>query len=138
MTTDRPNLKVVFEQAGIVRGGDIGAAEIYFEGWVDDGSGKRAFRVPTAGHIPNVHDGQTLEINAVIWEGRPGSDSLQVHIEGWDEDLGRHSKINPDDHLGTYEHAFTPGERWGVGRHPSIPLSTEAGEWMLTLRIEKV
>jgi hypothetical protein len=133
---DRPNLVVVFERAGIVRGGDIGAAEIYFEGWVDDGSGKRAFRVPQKGHIPEVHDGQTLDVNEIIWKGVPSGDSLHVHIEGWDEDLGKDSKINPDDHLGTYDHVFTPAERWGAGRHSSIPLSTREGEWMLTLRID--
>ena len=137
MSTDRPNLTVLFEQAGIVHGGDIGAAEIYFEGWVDDGSGKKPFRIPKSGHIPEVHDGQTLDVNAVLWQGVPASDQLHVHIEGWDEDLGRNSKINPDDHLGTYDHVFTPGERWGVGRHASIPLATKDGEWLLTFRIEK-
>lgn len=133
---ERPNLVVLFEQAGIVRGGDIGAAEIYFEGWVDDGTGRRSFRVPKNGHIPEVHDGQTLDVNEVIWKGRPAGDTLHVHIEGWDEDLGRDSKINPDDLLGTYDHVFTPAESWGVGRHASIPLATKDGEWMLTLRIE--
>ena len=133
---NRPNLVVVFERAGIVRGGDIGTAEIYFEGWVDDGSGKRAFRVPRQGHIPEVHDGQTLDVNEVIWKGVPATDGLHVHIEAWDEDLGKDSKINPDDHLGTYDHFFTPAERWGAGRHSSIPLSTREGEWMLTLRID--
>jgi hypothetical protein len=136
MPSERPHLTVLFEQAGIVHGGDIGAAEIYFEGWVDDGGGKKSFRIPKSGHIPEVHDGQTLAVDTVIWEGTPGSDGLHVHIEAWDEDLGRDSRINPDDHLGTYDHVFTAADRWGVGRHASIPLASKDGEWLLTLRID--
>jgi hypothetical protein len=136
--SDRPRLRVVFEQAGIVNGGDIGTAEIYFEGWVDDGAAKKSFRVPQKGYIPEVHDGQTLQIETVLFEGTPKGDALHVHIEGWDEDLGRDSTINPDDLLGTFDRVYTEADRWGVGRHASIPLATEDGEWLLTLRIEKI
>jgi len=134
----RPRLKLTFETAGIVHGGDVGDAEIYFEGWIDDGAGKKSFRIPNKGYIPGVKDGQTIELNAVLFEGRLQGPRLHVHIEAWDEDLGRDSAINPDDLLGVYDREFEERERWGVGRHASIPLKTDAGEWMLTFRIDEV
>jgi hypothetical protein len=136
MSETPPHLTVVFELAGIVRGSDIGTAEIYFEGWIDDGTGKRAFRIPHKGYVPDVADGQTLELNTPIFDDRPHGPTLTVHIEGWDEDLGRNSKVDPDDLLGTYEETFSAKERWGVGRHASIPLKSDKGEWMLTYRID--
>jgi hypothetical protein len=136
--SERPKLRVVFDRAGIVRGGDIGAAEIYFEGFVDDGSGKKPFRVPHSGYIPDVHNGQTLELGVTLFEGRLAGDQLHIHIEGWDEDLGRNSIINPDDLLGTYDRVFTAADGWGLGRHASIACASEDGEWLLTLTVEKV
>jgi hypothetical protein len=131
-----PRLTVTFELAGIVHGGDaVGNAEIYFEGWVDDGQHKKPFRIPHSGHIPEVADGQTLTLNTVIFEGRPKGHMLTVHVEAWDEDLGRQSSLNPDDLLGVYERAFTAEERWGVGRHENITCKTDAGEWLLTFNI---
>ncbi len=57
MAGSGPLVKVILEKALIERGGDIGAAEIYFEGWVDDGAGtRRSFRIPHAGHIPMEND----------------------------------------------------------------------------------
>jgi hypothetical protein len=134
----RPRLKVTFESAGIVRGGDIGAAEIYFEGWVDDGGGKKRWRLPKNGYIPDVKDGQTIELDAVVYEGRLQGHELHVHFEAWDEDLGRDRALKPDDLLGIYDREFGEKQRYGVGRHASIPLKTDAGEWMLTFRVEEV
>jgi hypothetical protein len=133
-----PRVKVVLEHALIQRGGDVGAAEIYFEGWVDDGAGnKRTFRIPHAGHIPGVKDGQTIKLDTMVFESvGPVGAALTVHVEAWDEDLGRDSLVNPDDLLGTYEHAFTGDANWGRGQHKDISLKTNDGAWQLTFRIE--
>jgi hypothetical protein len=134
----RPLVKVILENAHIVRGGDIGAAEIYFEGWVDDGAGTRlAFRIPHAGAIPGVKDGDTVKLDTVLFESAtPVGDRLKVHIEAWDEDLGKDSLINPDDLLGTYDATFDEATAWGAGKHENIALTSEAGAWTLAFRIE--
>jgi hypothetical protein len=134
----RPLVKVIFESAHIVRGGDIGAAEIYFEGWVDDGAGtRRAFRIPHAGAIPGVKDGATLELHTTLFESvDPVGAKLHVHIEGWDEDLGKDSLINPDDLLGVHDASFDEATGWGAGRHANLALTSEAGAWTLAYRIE--
>ena len=138
MTASRPLVKVVLEHALIERGGDLGAAEIYFEGWVDDGAGtRRAFRIPREGAIPGVKDGQTLPLDTVIFESvTPIGPTLQVHVEAWDEDLGRQSLLDPDDLLGTYEQVFDASVGWGVGGHADIALDSDDGAWKLTYRIE--
>jgi hypothetical protein len=134
----RPRAEVVLDAAKIVRGGDlIGAAEIYFEGWVDDGQGgKHRFRIPHAGHIPGVQDAQTIPLFTTIYEGKtPLADFLHIHVEAWDEDLGRASLLNPDDLLGVYDRRFTASERWGEGMHAGIELATDAGAWTLAFTI---
>ncbi len=138
MAGARPLVKVILEKALIERGGDIGAAEIYFEGWIDDGAGtRRTFRIPHAGHIPGVKDGQTLQLDALLHESlAPVGDELRVHIEAWDEDLGRNSLLDPDDLLGVYEEGFGPGQGWGSGRHDDLLLKTDQGAWRLFYRIE--
>jgi hypothetical protein len=136
----RPLVKVIFEHALIERGGDLGAAEIYFEGWVDDsgsGGGRRPFRIPHAGAIPGVKDGQTLTLDTVLYESvGPVGAQLKLHVEGWDEDLGRDSLIDPDDLLGTYDGAFDAESRWGSGRHAGVKLVGDGGAWQLSFRIE--
>ena len=138
MPASRPLVKVVLENALIERGGDIGAAEIYFEGWVDDGAGtRRAFRIPHAGAIPGIKDGQSIKLETAVFESvTPVGDQVSVHVEGWDEDLGRDSLINPDDLLGTYEEVFDAQSGWGAGRHEGIRVDTDAGAWRLSYRIE--
>ncbi len=138
MPTSHPLVKVILERALIQRGGDIGAAEIYFEGWVDDGAGcRRAFRIPHAGAIPGVKDGQTIKLDTVAYESpTPVGDVLKVHMEAWDEDLGRDSLINPDDLLGTYEATFDARTGWGAGKYEGVQLGSEAGAWQLWFRIE--
>lgn len=129
------HVRVTLEKAEIVDGGDVGTAEIYFEGWVDDGGGgKRAFRIPQNGHIPEVKNGQVIPLNTTVFDSRVG-DSLTVHVEAWDEDLGRNSLINPDDLLGTYEKKWTAETNWGEGRHADIKLATEQGGWILAYSI---
>lgn len=135
----RPLVKVVFEHAIIDKGGDVGPAEIYFEGWVDDGAGTRkTFRIPHAGAIPGVKDGQKIDINTTIFESSDAvvGEQLLVHLEAWDEDLGRQSLTNPDDLLGTYEQVFDASSGFGVGRHVDLPLKSAQGAWRLTFRIE--
>jgi hypothetical protein len=136
--THRPLVKVILERALIERGGDIGAAEIYFEGWVDDGAGcRRAFRIPHAGAVPGVKDGQTIPLNTVIYESvTPVGEKIKLHIEAWDEDLGRDSLINPDDLLGAYDASFDQASGWGSGRHENLKLACDAGSWQLSFRIE--
>jgi hypothetical protein len=138
MAVSRPLVKVVLERALIERGGDIGAAEIYFEGWVDDGAGTRkAFRIPHAGNVPGVKDGQTIKLDTVVFESvKPVGAAVHVHIEAWDEDLGKHSLINPDDLLGAYDQRFTEADGWGSGHHTDVPLSSDDGAWRLSFRIE--
>jgi hypothetical protein len=133
-----PRVKVTLETALIQRGGDVGAAEIYFEGWVDDGAGTtKNFRIPHAGHIPGVKDGQHIKLDTLVFESvGPVGATLTVHVEAWDEDLGRDSLVNPDDLLGTYEKAFTQHESWGRGEHKDIPLKTDDGAWKLSFRID--
>jgi hypothetical protein len=132
----RPRGEVVLESARILRGGDpVGsAAEIYFEGWVDDGAGgRRRFRIPHAGSIPGVRDGQRIALDAQVYVGeRPLGASLHLHVEAWDEDLGRDSLLNPDDLLGVYDRRFTAAERWGEGRHESQRAATDVGAWELS------
>jgi hypothetical protein len=137
-TTSRPLVKVILERALIVRGGDIGAAEIYFEGWVDDSAGcRRGFRIPHAGAIPGVKDGQTIPLDTVIYESvTPVGAHLKIHIEAWDEDLGRDSLINPDDLLGAYDANFDSATGWGTGRHENLALESTQGAWQLSYRIE--
>jgi hypothetical protein len=131
----KAHVRVTLEKAEIIDGGDIGTAEIYFEGWVDDGSGgRRAFRIPQNGHIPEVENGQVIPLNTAIFDASVG-DSLTVHVEAWDEDLGRNSLLNPDDLLGTYENRWTAEQKWGDGRHADLELSTEQGKWRLTYSI---
>jgi hypothetical protein len=134
----RPYAKVVFEKATIIEGGDVGAAEIYFEGWVDDGSGgRRSFRIPHEGHIPNVKDGATITLDTTVYESkRPLGDSLTIHFEAWDEDMGRASLLDPDDLLGAFEKRHTIDERWGEGRHADIRLETDSGAWLLTYSVK--
>jgi hypothetical protein len=133
----RPYAKVTFDKATIIAGGDIGAAEIYFEGWVDDGrGGRRAFRIPHEGHIPDVRNGQTIPLKTVVFESRrPVGDHLTVHLEAWDEDLGRSSLIDPDDLLGVYEKRHTAEDRWGEGTHAEQRVSTRQGAWLLTYTV---
>ena len=137
-STSRPLAKVVLERALIERGGDIGAAEIYFEGWVDDGAGtRRAFRIPHAGAIPGVKNGQTIPLDTVIFESvTPVGARLKLRVEAWDEDLGRDSLINPDDLLGAYEESFDEKSGWGVGKHEGLQLASDDGAWQLSYRIE--
>jgi hypothetical protein len=138
MATTHPLVKVVLEHALIERGGDIGAAEIYFEGWFDDGAGtRRSFRIPHAGAIPGVKDGQTIPLDTVIYESiEPVGDKIRLHIEAWDEDLGKDSLINPDDMLGAYDVSFDDASGFGVGPHRDIRLDSEDGAWQLSYRIE--
>lgn len=134
----RPHVRVVFERAQILRGGDTGRAEIYFEGWIDDGAGsRRAFRIPQDGYVPGVKDGQEISIDTVVFEStRPVGEQLRVHFEAWDEDLGKSSLVDPDDLLGAYEHVYTRADDWGVGAHRDLELRTDAGGWRLSYRIE--
>jgi hypothetical protein len=138
MATTHPLVKVVLEHALIERGGDIGAAEIYFEGWFDDGAGtRRAFRIPHAGALPGVKDGQTIALDTVIYESVvPVGDKIRLHIEAWDEDLGKESLINPDDMLGAYDQSFDAASGFGVGAHRDVRLDSEDGSWQLSYRIE--
>jgi hypothetical protein len=134
----KPHVRVHLEQAEIIDGGDIGTAEIYFEGWIDDGAGgRRAFRIPQNGHIPDVDNGQVIPLKTTILDGVVG-DGWTLHIEGWDEDLGRNSLLNPDDLLGVYEKRWTAEERWGEGRHADQEVSTEQGKWRLTYSVTVV
>jgi hypothetical protein len=134
----RPLVKVILERALIERGGDIGAAEIYFEGWVDDGAGtRRAFRIPHAGAIPGVKDGQTIPLDTVVYESvTPVGSKLKLHVEAWDEDLGKGSLINPDDLLGAYEASFDAASGWGHGKHEDLRSDSDDGAWRLSFRIE--
>jgi hypothetical protein len=128
--------RVILRRAEIVIGGDLfGTAEIYFEGFVTD-SASHPFRLPAEGAYPFVADGQILDLDVILYESAaPLTGPLTVHIEGWDEDLGRDSLVNPDDLLGTHERTYGPDERWGEGVHAEIPLETHQGAWVLTYEI---
>lgn len=132
-TAPPPRVAVVLEQAKILKGGDFGAAEIYFEGWVDDGAGgRRAFRIPHEGHIPSVRDGQVIPLSTVVYDGRrTAGDALVVHVEAWDEDLGKGHLLDADDLLGTIDRRHGPQDGWGAGRHVDV----NAGNWLLTYSI---
>lgn len=137
---EHPRLKVVLEEAQIIVNGDVGAAEIYFEGWVDDGAGgRRAFRIPHEGHVPGVNNGQTIPLNTEVFASKtPVGAALRVHVEAWDEDLGRNSLVDPDDLLGVHEQSYAQAEKWGEGQHAQLRCKTDAGEWLLTYRVEKI
>jgi hypothetical protein len=135
-STAAPKLTVTFVLAGIVDGSDVDKAEVYFEGWVDDGAERTTFRIPREGHIPEIADGQTITVDTAIYEGRPEGDTLTVHFEAWDEDLGKASRLDADDCLGIYERRFTRAERFGQGRYDGIPCKSDKGEWLLSFRID--
>jgi hypothetical protein len=87
--------------------------------------------------VPNVKNGQVIPLNTEVFASTsPVGEELRVHVEAWDEDLGRASLVDPDDLLGVHERSFGRPDKWGDGRHADVRSKTDAGEWLLTYRIE--
>jgi hypothetical protein len=127
---------VTLDRVTLVTGGDRGDSEIYVEGWIDDGV-RRPVRVPEQGARPGVRRGLPQDFGVQLYDGVP-EETLVVHLEVWEEDLGRGSLVDPDDLLGVHERSFTAAERWGEGRHADVPVETEDGACLLTYTIDLV
>jgi hypothetical protein len=132
----KSRVTVRLEAVTLVAGGDRGDSEIYIEGWVDDGV-RRRFRIPAEGARTGVRRGAPERFDAPLYEGVPLEQSLIVHLEVWEEDLGRTSLIDPDDLIGVHERRFTAAERWGEGRHEGIRVATEDGEALVSYVIRQ-
>ena len=125
---------VTLDEATLVAGGDRrGSSELYVEGWIDDGV-RRRFRFPEKGAVRGVFRGVPQAIGSRLYDGVPLGEALIVHIELWEEDLGRESLIDPDDLLGIHERRFTQLERWGEGQHDGR-VETEDGAGLLRYSI---
>jgi hypothetical protein len=124
---------VTLDEATLVAGGDRGSSELYVEGWVDDGV-RRRFRFPERGSVRGVQRGVPQALDSRIYDGVPLGEALIVHMELWEEDLGRDSLIDPDDLLGVHERRFTQVERWGEGQHEA-KVETEDGAGILRYAI---
>jgi hypothetical protein len=133
----RARVSLLLESVTLLAGGDRGTSELYVEGWVDDGV-RTPFRVPQSGARRGVRRGVAERFDAPLWDGIPRGEGLIVHLEVWEEDMGRDSLIDPDDLLGVYERRFTEAERWGEGRHEDLRVATEDGAAILTFVVGRV
>jgi hypothetical protein len=127
---------VTLDETILVAGGDrSGSSELYVEGWVDDGV-RRRFRFPDKGAVRGVQRGVPQPLDTRIYDGVPLGEALIVHVELWEEDLGRDSLVDPDDLLGVHERRFTQVERWGEGRHEAkVETDDGAGILRYTIRV---
>jgi hypothetical protein len=132
----RARVAIELESVTLVAGGDRGTSELYIEGWVDDGV-RTPFRVPATGARRGVRRGATERFDAAIYDGIPRGEGLIVHLEVWEEDMGRDSLIDPDDLMGVHERRFTEPERWGEGRHEDVRVATEDGAADVTYVIRR-
>ena len=133
----RSRLSVVLESVTLVAGGDrSGTSELYVEGWIDDGV-RSVLRVPETGARVGVRRGVAERFDAVLFDGIPRGEGLIVHLEVWEEDLGRDSLVDPDDLLGVHERRFIEAVRWGEGRHEER-VATEDGEALLVYVVRRM
>lgn len=127
--------RVTLDSVTLLAGGDeLGTSELYIEGWIDDGT-RRRLRIPEKGARTGVRRGLPEEFKVDLYDGVPLGDALIVHLEVWEEDLGRHSLIDPDDLIGVHERRFTAAERWGEGAHGDIRVETDDAACLVSYSI---
>jgi hypothetical protein len=134
---DRPRrVRIRVDSVELTAGVEIGSSEIYLEGWVDDGE-RHPFRVPEKGARAGVRTGRPVALDAVIYESEhPTREDMILHIEVWEEDLGRDSLVDPDDLLAIHQRKLKAGERWDEGRHAAVRISNERATCVLGYTID--